>query len=312
MTTLPHITAGELAALVSMPAAVDALDALFATDDTTSGPLRTHHAVPGGDLLLMPAASPAGVGVKLVTVTPGNPGRDLPLIHGVYVLFAPTTQAPVALIDGAAMTGLRTAAVSGVATRHLARPDARHLVVIGAGTQGRAHVTAMRAVRPIDRVTVVSRSDGPATRLVDDLRASGVAAAVGTPDAVATADIVCTCTTSATPVVTGDRLPDGVHVNAVGAYRPDTRELDTATMRRGRIVVEQREAALAETGDLCVPIAAGDLTPDAIVADLAEVVAGATVRRDDGDVTVFTSVGLAVEDLAIAAAAVRARGGATV
>jgi ornithine cyclodeaminase/alanine dehydrogenase-like protein (mu-crystallin family) len=309
MSAVPFLSADDLRTLVPMPAAIDALEAAFASGDGLDGPARVHHVVPYGDLLLMPAVSAEGVGVKLVTVTPANPARDLPLIHGVYVLFAPGTQAPVAMLDGAAMTGLRTAAVSGLATRHLARADCRHLVVLGAGIQGRTHVTAMRAVRPIARVTVVSRSDGPARRLVADLRASGVEAAVGGPDAVATADVVCTCTTSDSPVVAGDRLPEGVHVNAVGAYRADARELDTATMVRGRIVVERREAALAEAGDLCIPIANQDLTPAAIVADLAEVVAGAEVRRGDADVTVFKSVGLAIEDLAIAAAALRARDG---
>lgn len=309
MSAPPWITADDLAALVPMPAAIDALEAAFADGEGMDGPPRTHHAVPDGDLLLMPAASAAGVGVKVVTVTTGNPARDLPLIHGVYVLFAPGTQTPVALLDGAAITRLRTAAVSGLAARHLARPDASHLVVIGAGTQGRAHIEAMRAVRPVSRVTIVSRSAGPAERLAADVRAGGLDAGVGTADAVATADLVCTCTTSDTPVLAGDLLPDGVHVTAVGAYRPDVRELDTATMRRGRIVVEQREAALAEAGDLCVPIADGDLTPDVIVADLAEVVAGAVVRRDPTDLTVFKSVGLAIEDLVIAVAALRARDG---
>lgn len=309
MSAVPYVSADDLAALVPMPTAVAALEAAFADGDGLEGPARTHHVMPDGDLLLMPAASAAGVGVKVVTVSPGNPTRNLPLIHGVYVLFAPGTQVPVAVIDGAAMTALRTAAVSGLAARHLARPEAHHLVVVGAGTQGRAHVEAMRAVRPVSRVTVVSRSVGPAERLVADVRASGLDAEVGTREAIATADLVCTCTTSDTPVVAGDLLRDGVHVTAVGAYRPDARELDTATMRRGRVVVEQRDAALAEAGDLCIPIADGDLTPDAIVADLAEVVAGAEVRRSPTDVTVFKSVGLAIEDLVIAAAAVRARDG---
>ena len=310
MTAVPHLSADDLAALVPMPAAIDALEAAFADADRLEGFARTHHAVPDGDLLLMPAAATAGVGVKLVTVTPANPERGLPLVQGIYALFTPGTQALAALIDGAALTGVRTAAVSGLATRHLARTDAHHLVVLGAGTQGRAHVEAMRAVRPVSRVTVVSRSPGPAERLVAHVRSSGLDAEVGTPDAITTADLVCACTTSDTPVVAGDLLPDGVHVTAVGAYRPDARELDTATMRRGRVVVEQRDAALAEAGDLCIPIAEGDLTSDAIVADLAEVVAGARVRRDPRDVTVFKSVGLAVEDLAIAAAALRARDGA--
>jgi ornithine cyclodeaminase/alanine dehydrogenase-like protein (mu-crystallin family) len=311
MSTTAHVSADDLVALVPMTAAIDALEAAFTDADGLEGPARTHHAVPDGDLLVMPAASAAGVGVKLVTVTPHNPAHGMPLIHGIYVLFAARTQAPVALIDGAALTRLRTAAVSGLAARHLARADASHLVVFGAGTQGRSHVEAMRAVRHVSRVTVVSRSLGPAERLAADIRADGLDAEVGTPDAIATADLVCTCTTSITPVVRGDLLPHGVHVTAVGAYRPDARELDTATMRRSRIVVEQREAALAEAGDLCIPIVDGDLTPEDIAADLAEVIAGTQVRHDPADVTVFKSVGLALEDLAIAAAALRARNGAT-
>lgn len=301
---LPYVDADELARLLPMPDAVDALDAAFSTAGADDPP-RAHVEVPDGDLLLMPAASADGVGVKLVTVTPANPARDLPLIHGVYVLFAPGTNAPLLLIDGAAMTALRTAAVSGVATRHLARPDSARLVVIGAGTQARAHVTAMRAVRPIEHVTVISRTESSARSLVDALRGDGIDASVGQPAAIRDADLICTCTTSDEPVVAGDQLPAGVHVNAVGAYRPDARELDTMVLQRARIVVEQRAAALEEAGDLCIPIAGGMLTADHIVADLGQVVSGANVRRDDDDITVFKSVGLAMEDLAIAVAVAR-------
>lgn len=308
VTTRPlFISADELTALLPMATAIDTLQTAFAT--AGDAPARAHLSVPDGDLLLMPAASPDGVGVKLVTVTPDNALRDLPLVQGVYVLFAPGTQQPVAVIDGAALTTLRTAAVSGLATRHLAREDSTHLVVFGAGTQARSHIAAMRTVRPIARVTVVSRTPASAQALVDEVRADGIDAAVGAPSAVGAADVVCTCTTSAEPVVAGDGLPAGVHVNAVGAYRPDTRELDTAVLRRGRVVVEQRAAALAEAGDLCIPIAAGELTADDIVADLAEVVAGTAVRRSPEDITVFKSVGLAVEDLAVAVEAVARRDG---
>lgn len=305
--SLPYVDAEQFARLLPMPDAIDALDAAFAAagaDDRR----RAHVEIPGGDLLLMPAASTDGVGVKLVTVTPGNPARDLPLIHGVYVLFAATTNAPLLLIDGAAMTALRTAAVSGVATRHLARPDSTRLVVIGSGTQARAHVTAMRTVRPIEHVTVMSRTRVSAQSLVDALRADGIDATVGRPAVIRDADVVCTCTTSDEPVLAGDQLAAGTHVNAVGAYRPDARELDTTVLHRGRIVVEQRAAALEEAGDLCIPIADGALTADDIVADLHEVTGGADVRRDDDDITVFKSVGLAMEDLAIAAAVARRLG----
>lgn len=305
---LPYVGTDELARLVPMVAAIDALAAAFAATDATNPP-RAHVQVPHGDLLLMPAASSAGIGVKLVTVTPDNPSRDLPLIHGLYVLFAPGTQAPVLAIDGAAMTALRTAAVSALATRHLAREDSTHLVVFGAGTQARAHVRAMRAVRPIERVTVVSRTQASAGHLAEALHADGIEASTDGPSVVERADVICVCTTSDQPVIAGGQLPAGVHINAVGAYRPDARELDTAVLQRGRIVVEQRAAALAEAGDLCIPIADGALTADDIVADLHQVVTGTHVRRTPADITVFKSVGMAIEDLAIAAEAANARAG---
>jgi ornithine cyclodeaminase len=194
--------------------------------------------------------------------------------------------------------------VSALAAHHLARVGASQLVVFGAGAQARAHVEALRAVRPVTRVTIVSRTAGPARALVEDLRASGVDAGTGTPVDVRSADLICTCTTSATPVFDGATVPDGAHITAVGAYRPDTRELDATIMRRARVVVEQREAAFAEAGDVVLAIADGALAPGDIVADLAEVVAGVEVRRSDADITVFKSVGLALEDLAVAAAAV--------
>jgi len=169
--------------------------------------------------------------------------------------------------------------------------------------QARAHVEAMRAVRPLERAVVVSRTRERAEALAAELRASGLAAEVGAPEAVAEADLVCTCTTSPTPVFDGRLLPPGAHVNAVGAYTPQTRELDEATILRARVVVETREAALAEAGDLLIPMRGGRIGPEHVVADLAEVVRGAAVRRSAEDVTVFESVGVAFEDLVVARAA---------
>ena len=301
---MDFIDAAELARRVSMAAAIAALDRAFGAAARPEAPPRTHLSVAGGDLVLMPATGAAGAGVKLVTVNPANPARGLPLIHGLYVLFAPESLAPVAVIDGAALTGLRTAAVSGLATRYLAHAGARRLVIFGAGTQARAHLDAMRAVRPITRVRVVSRTPEGARRLVEQARALGLDADVAGPDAVAAADIVCACTTSPTPLFDGALLPAGAHVNAVGAYTPTTRELDDTTVRRGRLVVETREAALTEAGDLIIPLQAGVIARSDIMADLSEVVRGAMVRRAPGDITVFKSVGVAFEDLAIAAIAV--------
>jgi ornithine cyclodeaminase len=304
-----RVVAGdELRARLSMTAAIDALDAAFAREDPSlTSPLRTTLATPAGTLLSMPAAGEAGVGVKLVTLSEFNPQRGLPFTQAVYVLFDGTTQAPEAVIDGAELTALRTAAVSGLATRRLANPDASRLVVFGAGVQATAHVEAMHAVRPLSEVVVVGRDPGRTAALVAFANGLGVEARTGTPADVATADLVCTCTTSAVSVFDGHDLADGVHVNAVGAYLADQRELDTETMRRAKIVVETRDVALREAGDVVMAMDEGAIEADGLV-DLAGVVRGRTVRTAPGDVTVFVSVGVGFEDLVVARAALRAIG----
>ncbi len=296
------IDAHELHRLLPMEAAIDALEAAFASP-LPETPLRSQVETPSGTLLVMPSAGSPGLGVKLVTLTPSNPERGLPFLHAAYALFDGRTQALLALIDGAALTALRTAAVSGLATRYLARPDTARLVIFGAGVQARAHLGAMRAVRPVTSVVVVSRTPERAEELVREARETGLVAEVGGPETVAEADLVCTCTTSPEPVFDGRRLADGAHVNAVGAYTPDTRELDGETVRRARVVVETREVAMAEAGDLLIPMREGAVGQDQVLADLAEVLAGAVVRRGPKDVTVFKSVGVAFEDLVVARAA---------
>jgi ornithine cyclodeaminase/alanine dehydrogenase-like protein (mu-crystallin family) len=294
------IDAAELGRRLGMRAAIDALEAGFAAG-VPGLPLRTHTSTPDGQLLLMPAAGDQGVGVKLITLTSANPDRGLPFVQGTYVLFGPGSQSPEAVIDGTSLTRLRTGAVSGLATRFLAREDARRLVVFGAGVQARGHVEAVRTVRDIEEVVIVSRTPRRAEAL-----AAEVGGRVGSPADVAGADIVCTCTTSPRPLFDGAMLPDGVHVNAVGAYTPDTRELDTPTVARARVVVETREVAMAESGDLLIPLAEGAIDDDHVVADLADVVRGADVRRSPRDLTLFVSVGMAFEDLVVARAAVDA------
>lgn len=294
------IGADELRLRLPMRAAIDALEAGFAAGVPVV-PLRSHTSTPDGQLLLMPAAGEQGVGVKLVTLTSGNPDRGLPFVQGMYVLFGAVSQSPEAVIDGAALTALRTGAVSGLATRWLARTDARRLVVFGAGVQAGAHVEAVRAVRDIEEVVIVSR-----TRERADALAAEVGGRVGSAVDVAAADIVCTCTSSPHPLFDGGMLTDGVHVNAVGAYTTDTRELDTAAVARARIVVESREVAMAESGELVMAMAEGAIGDDQVVADLAEMVRGKEIRRSTADVTAFVSVGLAFEDLVVARAAVGA------
>ena len=300
---LPSVSADELFDLLPMGAAIDALEAAFGAPDPPEAPARTHLDVGTGDLLLMPAWNTEAVGVKLVTVNPANPGAGLPLINGIYVLFSHDTLQPIATFDAAALTGLRTAAVSGLATRYLARPEAKTLVMFGAGTQARHHLRAMVETRPIDRVIVVTRTRERAEDLVRDIDALQIEGSVGNSADVARADVVCTCTTSPQPVFDGNDLAAGAHVNAVGAYKPTARELDDATIRRGPIIVETREAALAEAGDLLIPMENGVIDETAVVADLSEVVGGAEVRRGPDTVTIFKSVGVAFEDLVVAAAA---------
>jgi ornithine cyclodeaminase len=298
------IGAEEIRAALPMRAAIDALETAFRSEDPSGGPVRSSVDTPGGSLLLMPAFDDAAVGVKLVTITPENPGRGLPLIHATYALFDGETQALRAILDGAELTALRTAAVSGLATRHLARKDASRLVIFGAGVQARSHLEAMVAERPVAEVVVVSRTAGPAEQLVREARKRGLEASVGDAEAVAEADLICTCTTSEEPLFDGLTLRAGAHVNAVGTHLPTARELDTETIRRARVVIESREVALGEAGELVIPLAEGALEPEHVAADLAELVRGASVRTGDDDVTVFKSVGMAFEDLAVARAIV--------
>ena len=292
----------ELARVLPMARAIAELEAAFA-GRLPEAPPRSHLDVGGGNLLLMPAWSDEAAGVKLVTVAPDNPSRGLPLIHGTYVLFDKPALEPVALFDAAALTGLRTAAVSAVATRHLARSEAAALVIFGAGTQAHSHLEAMVCVRPIRRVTIVSRSEGPARALAERARERGLEAELGTPDAVSGADVVCTCTTSDKALFDGALLAPGAHVNAVGSYKPTARELDDAAMRNA-VIVTDVELATTESGDLAEPLATGVIVEEDI-ALLADVVKQRSGRRSATDVTVFKSVGAAFEDLVVAAAATR-------
>jgi ornithine cyclodeaminase/alanine dehydrogenase-like protein (mu-crystallin family) len=288
--------AADVHRLLTYSSAIEALERAFASLEMTAPP-RSSVSTDRGTVLLMPAFGDAALGVKLVTLTPANPEAGLPFVQATYLLFDAATQSLRAVIDGSSLTAIRTAAVSALATRFLAAPDAHRLVIFGAGVQANSHLDAMRAVRPIDELVVVSRSPGAAEALVNRASAAGLRASVGAPGGVADADVVCTCTTSPDPIFDGSLLAEGAHVNAVGAYTLETRELDEAAVRDGAIVVETRDVALAEAGDLA--LAFGPATADRIDADLHEVVTGA---KPTGHHSVFVSVGVAFEDLAVAAA----------
>ena len=319
-TTSPRfLSSDELRAALPIELAVDALERRFMTSAPAEleGTPRTVVRVPGrpigddAEMLLMPAHGHEGAGLKLVSIVRGNPARGLPMIQGVYVLLAPDDMTPELMIDGAALTGLRTAAVSALATRQLARPDSRNLVLFGAGAQAAAHVDAMRAVLPIEHVTVVGSSAASprAAALVARLLAAGVDATVGDRTAVAQADVVCTCTTSMAPVFADQDLPAGVHVNAIGAYRLDMCEIPAGSLARALLVVESVAATLAEAGDVVDAIDSGALPAGGFAFELHDLLNGVAGRDDEVQITVFKSVGLAVEDLIVARAAADALAG---
>jgi ornithine cyclodeaminase/alanine dehydrogenase-like protein (mu-crystallin family) len=302
--SLPHLGGGELSGFFEYTEAISALEKAFESVGEYSQRSRQNLPVPGGELLLMPADGPEGLGVKLLTLNPRNRGLGMPLIHGVYVMFAPETLAAEATLDGGALTAVRTAAVSAVATRHLARPDARRLVVFGAGAQAKAHIASMCAVRPIEHVVIVGTGSRRTHELRESVLARGLACELGRPADVASADIICTCTTSATPLFAGERPAPGAHINAIGAYRPDMRELDGPLVASSQVVVETRAAALAEAGDVIQAIGEG-MCDVAGLVELQDLVCGRVRRRDETTVTIFKSVGIPFEDLVVARAAMR-------
>lgn len=276
-------------------------------------PLRFVVRPPGESSLLglMPAhrggAQPLWA-LKSVAIFPSNAARGLDLHQGFVALFDGETGAPRALLNAGAITAVRTAAVSGVATRLLARDDARTLAILGAGIQARAHLEAMRAVRDFDRVLVWS----PSGRGL-----AGAESAATAEEAVRAADVLVTATSAVEPIVERDWLAPGTHVNAVGSSIPTTRELDTRTMAEAALFVDRRESTVNEAGDFLFPQREGAVAPEHIRAELGELLLGTGEgRRSADELTVFKSLGLAVEDLAAAehvlAAAEREGAGAVV
>lgn len=249
-------------------------------------PVKAH----GGFLYVMPAATSVAIGAKLVTLYPGN--RDVPSHHARIVLFRPETGEPLATMDGTVITEIRTAAVSAVATIQLARREAATLAILGTGVQATSHLEAMRLVRSVREVRVWSPR-----RAAAFAREHGVTAAASAEEAVRGADLIVTATASREPVLHGAWLAAGTHINAVGAPRPDWRELDDEVLRRARVYVDSRAAAETESGDVRAAIAAGV----DIEGELGQVVAGAVAGRSGPDeVTLFKSLGMAVEDVVTA------------
>jgi ornithine cyclodeaminase len=278
--SIPFIDAGEVAERLTPAQAIDALEAaLLAGVDPEADAPRQALALERGQMLVMPSAAVARPVVKLITI-----GGE-PRIQGVCVVFDPETLAPAALVDGIAVTNLRTAAVSALAVRHLAAPDARRLLIFGRGPQAHAHAAALTAVRPFEHVELVGRGRDRRDELV------------------AAADVICCCTTARTPLFDGGLVADHATVVAIGSHEPDARETDGTLAGRATVVVESRASALREAGDVLLAIEDGAIAAGDLVT-LATVVR----RETQTDMTrprLFKSTGMAWEDAVIAAALVR-------
>ncbi len=271
-------------------------------------PLRNMVRLPDGSgiLGLMPGylGAPEAFGLKVVSVMPGNHGTAYDSHQGVVMLFGVTHGEPLAILDATAITAIRTAAVSAAATDALANPGAGDLALLGSGAQARTHLTAMQAVRPLRRVRVWSRTRANAERFAREqsaLRGLAIEVCDDAASAVRGADLVCTTTSARTPVLAGESLANGAHVNAVGACFAANRELDTAAVVRSRLFTDRRESCLAEAGDFLLARAEGAITDDHLLGEVGEVLLGRVPgRTSPADVTLFESLGLAVEDLACA------------
>lgn len=301
MTDVPVLGADDVAALLPMADAIDVLRGALADGRAPGEPVPriVTPTAAGGQLLTMPAVGPDGIGVKAATIAPA--GRT-PRIQAMYLLFDPDSHAPTAVIDGTALTELRTPAVSALAADVLAPAQAHRLVVFGTGPQAFGHVRAMAAIRPIDDVAIVGRSRAAAEVLVRQIEERlDLSVRAASASVVDSADIVCTCTSSAVPVFDGTLLAPDVHLSAIGSHQPDVRELDDAALRGSRIVVESRQSAFAEKGDLVMAVASGAVGKSDVVADLAQLVrAEITVTRTGR--SAFLSAGMAWQDLVVAAA----------
>lgn len=310
MTTAapPFLDADAIRRAVRLPDLLDAVEAAYrdVAEGRDRSPLRSHVELGNsGALLLMPGVREGGAGatVKLVTVMAGNAARGLPTIHALICWFDADTGRPLALLDGAAVTAMRTGAASGVGTRLLARPDASTLAVIGAGGQAEWQIRAVLAARPIDRVLVYARDRDRtaafAARMAAAVEAS-VEAAATAEAAVRAADVVCCATTSSEPVFDVAWLRPGTHVNGIGAYRLDMVELPPQLFAAAAVVaVDSREAALAEAGDVVAAIEAGIIGAGDLV-EIGTIGREWAANRDPEAITAFKSVGLAIQDVAAA------------
>lgn len=298
----------EVAQLLPMPQCIEVMAEALRTlaEGKAILPLRQVVVLPGKEAALasMPAYSRTldAIGVKVITVFPGNRGTQYDSHQGAVLLFEAEHGSLRAIVDASEVTAIRTAAVSAVATRLLAREDAGDLAILGCGVQARTHLEAMLQVRKIRRIRVWSRTPEHARAFAareSKRHAVEIEPTSSARGAVRGADIICTTTSSREPVLKGDWVSPGAHINAVGASLPTARELDTALVKRSRLFVDRRESALKEAGDFLIPRSEGAIGDDHIQGEIGEILTGKIAgRKSAKEITLFKSLGLAVEDLA--------------
>ncbi len=313
------LTADDVRKALPMQDAIEAMKKAYASlsDGRAVVPLRTRLPVPPHDglSLFMPAyvqtETSKALAIKIVSLFPQNPQRGLAFIQAAVLVLEADTGRALALLEGSTLTAIRTGAGSGAAIDILARPDSRVLTVFGAGVQGRTQTEAACSVRKIETVCVYDASAEQSRKFAAEMSGRGsipanIYVAESPAQALKDADIVCTATTSSTPVFADRDLKAGTHISAVGSYTPEMQEVPAETVARARVVVDSRSATLAETGDLVKPIQAGLFTEAHIAAELGEILLGQKAgRQNDSEITYFKSVGVAVQDAMAAQVAVK-------
>jgi ornithine cyclodeaminase/alanine dehydrogenase-like protein (mu-crystallin family) len=308
-STLRILSGEDVKKSLTMTQAIAAMKDAFVqlSSGRADVPPRVHLDLADRDAtaLFMPVYLPSTemLGCKVVSVFRTNPSRGLPLIHALIMVLDGSTGRPVAVMDGEYLTALRTGAASGLATDLMARKDSRTAVIFGAGRQGRTQLEAVAAVRPIDRAYVIDVNPANAAAFASEMtaRLNLEVAVAPSLEVVNEADVICTATTSSDPVFSDGMLKPGVHINGVGSYKPNSAEIPPATIVRARVAVDSRASCLSEAGDLIMPIQQGMITRDHIYAEIGEIAAGTKEgRSSEEEVTVFKTVGNALQDLAAA------------
>jgi ornithine cyclodeaminase len=309
MPELRILSAAEVRQALPMAEAIEGMKEAYEqlSVDKVTMPLRSQVSVPEEDglSLIMPAYIPqsADLALKVVSVFPNNLQKKIPVINAAVLVLDASTGQPLALLEGASLTAIRTGAGSGAATDLLARPDAKIVAIFGSGVQARTQLQAVCTVRDIKEVRIFSPNLDNARQFAQEMASVGpipdeIIVTNNSNETVVGADIVCAATASKLPVFNGEDLKPGSHVNAIGSFTPDMQEVDVTTIQRSLIVVDSREAALEEAGDLIQPIESGEFEASLIHAELGEIITGQqTGRTDDKQITYFKSVGIAVQDV---------------